>query len=48
METLINKWKNTVDQHNKKLNKLRDDSSNRSKSSERVTFNVPIKAKKNK
>jgi hypothetical protein len=35
MEGLINKWKNTVDQHNKKLTKLRDDS--RSKSSEKQT-----------
>ena len=30
MEGLINKWKNTVDQHNKKLTKLRDDSRSKS------------------
>ena len=38
MDNLINKWKLTVENHNKKLTQLREDSLGRSVSKERTVF----------
>ena len=36
MDNLINKWRNTVEAHNKKLKNIKDESLNRSVSRERI------------